>query len=179
MKLVLLLTLLATTVVAQSRLSESQTGEIVTRPGVPQASAQAAQTPSVRVPMPLEGGVGFASLHYLLNRAAWSELPSSGITLKQGVSVVSLEDPLQAIVLFNGWHLPAAHGSDDIRLADLKNNVLRKALTFTPKWPEYTAPGYIVIVQKHDREWVLIANLAGHYIVEDKAGIGVSSGLSQ
>ena len=123
----------------------------------------------------LEGRLGFTSPYYLLNRSAWLTLPREGPALRSGSADVGLADPLQIIVIFNAWHLPTASGPDDIRLADLRKHVLHSALVFTSGWPDYTTPGFIVLVQKRNHEWALVARLASHYLVEDESGIGISA----
>ena len=154
----------------------------------PAASSRPAQaTPISQPPAPpqvspqhleLAGGLGFSSLYYLLNREAWPGLVRDGHSLRSGPAAVGLADPLQAVVLYNAWHVPAAHGADDIRLADLKKRVLQDTLVFTAQWPAYVVPGYIALVQKRDREWALVANLGGHFLVEDRSGIGVCASPS-
>jgi len=121
----------------------------------------------------LEGTLGFRSLYYLFNRSAWPTLPRDGTPLRSGSAVIDLADPLQTVVVFNAWHLPAALGPEDIRLADLRKHVLRSAVVFTPDWPDYTTPGFIVLIQKRNREWALAARLANQYLVEDRSGVGI------
>lgn len=121
----------------------------------------------------LEGALGFRSLYYLLNSSAWPALPRDSVALRSGSAVANLADPLQIIVIFNAWHLPAALGSDDIRLADLRKHVLRSSVEFTSDWPNYATPGFIVLIQKRDHEWALVARLSGQYLIEDRSGIGV------
>ena len=120
----------------------------------------------------LAGHLGFSALVYLWDREVWATLPRDR-TLKSGPATVGLADPLQVVVLFNAWHLPAARGANDIRLADLRQRVLHDTLTFVAQWPPYELPGFVVLVQKRDREWALVANLGKHYLVEDRSGIGV------
>ena len=122
----------------------------------------------------LEGRLGFSSPYYLFNRSAWLALPREGPAPRSGSADVGLSDPIQIIVVFNAWHLPAASGPDDIRLADLRKHVLHSALVFTSGWPDYTTPGFIVLVQKRNHEWALVARLASHYLVEDASAIGIS-----
>ena len=58
-------------------------------------------------------------------------------------------------------------GGDD--LADVRDVV------FDAEWPVYAVPGFIVLVQKRDREWALVARLDEGYLVEDRSGIGICS----
>jgi hypothetical protein len=179
MKLFLLLALFSSAVVAQSLSGQAPPRTSAGPGGTPRGSDSSIQPPGSTTGLELEGALGFSSLYYLLNAEAWPTLPASGRELKRGVSVVDLDDPLRAVVLFNAWHLPSAHGADDIRLADLRENVLRRALTFTPEWPPHSVPGYVVAVQKRNLEWALIANLGRHYLVEDRSGIGVFASPSR
>ena len=172
MRLLLPFTSLVIAAVALGQRGESPAGSRVIRPDVSQEVDPSAGALRSGTPFQLQGGLGFTALYFLLNREAWPTRPGSGRALRDGVSTVDLDAPLQAIVLFNSWHLRTARGEDDIRLADLRRNVFRPTLTFTPQWPDYSAPGYIVVVEKRNREWALIANVAGHYLVEDSGGIG-------
>ena len=139
------------------------------------ATEAASQVSPAWAQLTLEGKGGFRSLYYLLNRGAWPTLPRDGAPPRSGSAAVDLADPLQTIVIFNAWHLPTAHGPEDIRLADLRKYVLRSTVVFVPDWPAYTTPGFIVLVQKRTHEWALVARLASVYLVEDQAGIGVCS----
>jgi hypothetical protein len=78
-------------VVASSQPTQSPTSTSVAHPNDPLASAHGPRIPSLADSPQLQGGLGFTSLYYLLNRAAWSSLPSRGITLKEGISVVGLD----------------------------------------------------------------------------------------
>lgn len=123
----------------------------------------------------LGGFLGFRSLYYLLNRSEWPTLPRECADVRSGPAVVGLADPLQAVVVFNAWHVPGAAGGEDIRLADLRKHVLRSDVVFRAGWPGYAVPGFIVLVQKRDREWALVARLDDGYLVEDRSGIGICS----
>ena len=123
----------------------------------------------------LEGFLGFRSLYSLLNRTTWPTLPREGTDVRSGRAVVGLEDPLQTVVVFNAWHIPAAGGTEDVRLADMRKHVLRRDVVFDAEWPVYALPGFIVLVQKRDREWALVARLDEGYLVEDRSGIGICS----
>jgi hypothetical protein len=125
-------------------------------------------------PMLFAGDLSFRSLYYLFNRNAWPSLPRDGHALRACSAAIDLADPVQAVVVFNGWHLPSAGGSDDIRLRDLRKHLLHSGIAFTSKWPEYSNPGFIVLIQKRTLEWILVARLSGHYLVEDRACIGVT-----
>ena len=121
----------------------------------------------------LVGGLGFRSLHALMNRETWPSLAGDGTALRTGPAVLDAAEPLQAVVLFNAWHLPAARGRDDIRLRDLRERLLSRKVTFGGPWPAYSLPGYVVLLRRADGEWVLVARLSGHFLVEDASGIGL------
>ena len=108
-----------------------------------------------------------------MNREAWPRLVGDGRELLTGAGVLDAAEPLQAVVLFNAWHLPAARGRDDIRLRDLRERLLSRKVTFGGPWPEYSLPGYVVLLRRADGEWVLVARLSGHFLVEDASGIGL------
>ncbi len=179
MRVFLLLALFSSAVFAPSQSGQTPSRAGAGHPGAPLDSASSIRPPGSTTAVELEGALGFSSLYYLLNAEAWPTLPASGRKLKTGVSVVDLDAPLRAVVLFNAWHLPSIHGADDIRLADLRRNVLTRTLTFTPEWPTHSVPGYVVAVQKKNLEWALIANLGRHYLVEDRSGIGVFASPSR
>lgn len=141
--------------------------------GAPSAAGAPLGIPPAGPRPGLEGSLGFRSLYYLLNRSEWPTLPRGGVGLRSGPAVVGLAEPLQTVVLFNAWHVPSAAGTGDIRLADLRRNVLRSEVVFSAAWPDYAVPGFIVLVQKRDREWALVARLDDAYLVEDRSGIGI------
>lgn len=120
----------------------------------------------------LVSGLGFRSLHALMNREAWPLLAASG-PLRAGVVDLGAAEPLQAIVLFNAWHLPAAHGPDDLRLRDLRENLLSRGAAFGGPWPEYSLPGYVLLLRKADGAWILVARLSRHFLVEDASGLAL------
>lgn len=120
----------------------------------------------------LVGGLGFRSLHALMNREAWPLLAASG-PLRTGAVDLDAAEPLQAIVLFNAWHLPAAHGPDDLRLRDLRESLFSRERVFGGPWPEYAVPGYVLLLRKADGAWTLVARLSGHFLVEDASGLGL------
>jgi hypothetical protein len=150
---------------------------LITLLALPEAYAQPVTPGPTQVvsasPLEVRGGLGFTSLYYLLNRTAWPDLPRNGHSLRSGASPVALSDPLRIVFIFNAWHLPASAGREDIRVADLQRHLLRPTLTFSPRWPEYTTPGFVALVQKSNHEWVLVARLSAHYLVEDRSGVGV------
>ena len=173
MMLLLPCLLLLTPVVATGHTSPAVSGQhqIGANTLAPPEAATRVSPPGSRPT--LEGTLGFRSLYYLLNRNAWPALPRDGTPLRSGSAVIGLDNPLQIITIFNAWHLPAAFGPEDIRLADLRKHVLRSAVVFTSEWPAYTTPGFIVLIQKRNQEWALVARLASQYLVEDRSGIGV------
>lgn len=120
----------------------------------------------------LVGGLGFHSLRALMNRDAWPHLAASG-PLRTGPVDLGAAEPLQAIVLFNAWHLPAAHGPDDLRLRDLRENLLSRGKSFGGPWPEYSLPGYVLLLRKADGAWILVARLSRHFLVEDASGLAL------
>ena len=139
----------------------------------PTPGSAAPLAPTEKPEAGLAGGLGFRSLHALMNRDAWPSFVLDGEPLRAGAAVLEPAEPLQAVVLFNAWHLPAARGRDDIRLRDLRDRLLAREVTFGGPWPAYTLPGYVVLLRRADGEWVLVARLSGHFLVEDAAGIGL------
>lgn len=111
------------------------------------------------------------SLYYLMNRNAWPNFLSDGHRLRSGAAEIGLNNPRQIIVLRNAWHLPAV--SEDTRLADLRKHALRSSIVFVADWPKDGNVGFIVLAEKQGGEWVLVARLGSHYLIEDRSGIGV------
>ena len=114
----------------------------------------------------------FRSLRYLLDRAAWPRFLAEGNRLRPGKVAVGLAEPVQVVFLVNGWHLPMTSGSD-IRIQDMEQRVFKATLEGTSDWPAYDAPGFVALVRKPDLEWVLVARLARHYLIEDRWGVVV------
>lgn len=118
-----------------------------------------------------QGGLGFSSLHYVMNKEEWPKLQSSGRTVKTGRTRVDLSSPKEVLFIHNAWHLPAAE--KDIRLEDMSEHVLKDELELSTEWPPAVYPGYVAVVKRKDGARVLVAELGGFFFLQLPDGLGV------
>jgi hypothetical protein len=112
----------------------------------------------------------FQSLYFLFNSGAWTDLTREDLDHPSGEISIDLGDPLQMVVIYSALHLPSVYPMEDLRLNGLRKHVLQTALACNFDWPaEYTVPRFVVLVQKRNRAWALVAEMADGYLIEDQS----------